>query len=235
VSTGKRKERFEALDKSMRKVRLVNQFHMTGRDVLLSRTKQFCSAVNKNGEGILDPSAHLTCYSARPKPSTNLQVITTNQFGEQQLRVQQQGTRLCVPSVLFVEPTATPTPNPTVTPTSITASTTSVVHDHYEMYKAKTASGTTKFESINVNLDDPSLDFDETVRVRKPDALGVPTDKNGEGISYPTAHLVCYAISAPRFRITDVEVVNQFGQFRLKVKRPTSLCVPSTKQVVTGN
>ena len=74
----------------------------------------------------------------------------------------------------------------------------------------------------------------ETVELTKPKWLGVPTDKNGEGIDNPTAHLTCYAVRAPRFPKTDVEVTNQFGQFRLTLKKPDMLCVPSSKQVVGG-
>jgi len=41
-------------------VTLSDQFQ--SRTVTLINPSQYCNAVDKNGEGINDPSAHLTCY-----------------------------------------------------------------------------------------------------------------------------------------------------------------------------
>jgi hypothetical protein len=77
------------------------------------------------------------------------------------------------------------------------------------------------------------------VELKKPVKLGVPTDKNDEGIFDPSAHLTCYSLRAPRFEKQDVEMVNQFGEsgatFRLTLKKPNMLCVPSDKQVISGD
>ena len=81
-----------------------------------------------------------------------------------------------------------------------------------------------------VSLEDKYLA--EMMELTKPVRLAVPTDKNGEGISNPTAHLTCYALRAPRFQKTAVEVINQFGQFRLTLKKPNMLCVPTYKMVI---
>ncbi len=75
--------------------------------------------------------------------------------------------------------------------------------------------------------------LDENVELTKPVGLGVPTDKNGEGIANPSAHLTCYAFRAPRFQKTGVEVINQFGQFRLTLKKPNMLCVPTYKVAIS--
>ena len=65
--------------------------------------------------------------------------------------------------------------------------------------------------------------------------LGVPTDTDNGGINNPAAHLTCYSVGATSFEDREVEVLNQFGRFRLSLKRPTMLCAPSTKQVVSGD
>ena len=107
--------------------------------------------------------------------------------------------------------------------------------DHFELYKARRTPGTPKFEKIEVRDEDDFMDQDEIVRLTRPVRLGVPTDKNEEGIINDTTHLTCYKVQAPRFVRRDVIVVNQFNNewSRLTVKRPYMLCVPSLKLVVS--
>ena len=83
-----------------------------------------------------------------------------------------------------------------------------------------------------VTVEDKYLD--EEVQLKKPVGLGVPTDKNGEGIANPSAHLTCYSVRAPRFQKAGVEVINQFGQFRLTLKKPNMLCVPTYKVAISA-
>jgi hypothetical protein len=200
-------------------VELSDQFQE--RKVEISKPEQFCNAVDKNGEGIIDPAAHLTCYKvSRPVSVVRPQVISTDQFGELELNVLRRRTQLCVPSPEIGEPSnLAGKPAPSL--------------DHFELYKARTKSRTPKFERREVDLADQFLE--ETVKLKKPERLGVPTNKNDEGINNPTAHLTCYSLRAPKFEKRDVEVLNQFGQFRLTVKKPNMLCVPSNKQVVTDD
>jgi hypothetical protein len=187
--------------------------------VEISRVEQFCNAVDKNGEGIINPAAHLTCYKVtRPVSVVKPRVISSDQFGELELSVKRRRTQLCVPSQEMGEP-------------SEMALSLAPSLDHFELYRARTASGTPRFERRDVELEDQFVD--ETVELKKPVQLGVPTDKNDEGITNPSAHLTCYSLRAPRFEKRDVEVENQFGQFRLTVRKPNMLCVPSAKQVVT--
>jgi hypothetical protein len=146
-------------------------------------------------------------------------VISTPDQLDEQLELdvrKRRKTQLCVPSQeIGQEP-----PSPSL--------------DHFELYKTKTTSGTPRFERILVDLADPSTNLDETVKLRKPVQFGVPTDKNSQGISNPLTHLTCYSVWAPRFKTQEVEVVNQFGgPFRLSVRKPDMLCVPSYKQVVS--
>ena len=68
-----------------------------------------------------------------------------------------------------------------------------------------------------------------------------PVDKNGEGISDATAHLVCYSIKdvakpkQPKFVARSVQADNQFGSLQLKATKSSSLCVPSEKNGVASN
>jgi hypothetical protein len=62
--------------------------------------------------------------------------------------------------------------------------------------------------------------------------LCAPTDKNGEGIQDPGAHLACYKmryVRQPRFQARSVTVANQFEQGTLEVVRRGRLCVPTIK------
>jgi hypothetical protein len=219
------------------------------RTVELPRIVQFCDAVDKNGEGIHDPAAHLTCYKVKPASKVTPQVESSNQFDEedeekqpvpQALDVKKGRTQLCVPSeaVAVADPTQPPSgsPTPTATPTLPPPL------EHFEIYKAKTTRGTPKFEKREVELWDPFLDpLDPdtnekkivTVKVTRPVQLGVPTDKNEEGITNDLTHLTCYSVQAPRFEWRDVFVSNQFDSwYRLRLRKPNMLCVPSYKLVV---
>ncbi|MDJ0945599.1 MAG: hypothetical protein QNJ30_19195 [Kiloniellales bacterium] len=72
----------------------------TARGVIVKRPKRFCNPVDKNGEGILDSSSHLTCYRIRvpgPEYDDELAVLASNQFGEQVLEVGDPKL-LCIPS-----------------------------------------------------------------------------------------------------------------------------------------
>jgi len=206
-------------------VSLSNQFQT--RTVKIFKVDQVCNAVTvtsttkfqRNGDPIviaaaMDPTAHLTCYKAKQKKSsTKLQVeMTTGDFGQAELNVLRRKTRLCVPSAEVRN--SPPTLN----------------LEHFELYKAKTTPGTPKFERQEISLQDQFLD--EIVKMKRPVGLGVPTDADSMGIIDSLAHLTCYSVKAPRFVRRDVVVQDQFGQSRLTVQRPTTLCVPSYKQVL---
>jgi hypothetical protein len=223
--------KFKSFERRDREVELVNQFEPSGRDVLLKKTAQFCSPVEVTYtipdtsppqiaiNPIINPAEYLTCYSGKPSPSSKHQAVSTNQFGPLALNVRKRKTQLCVPTVLVGQSTPTPTMSPA--PMAL---------DHFELFSVKTSSKTTKFEKTSVTLEDAFLD--ERMEMTKPVNLGVPTDKNDEGINNEDAHLTCYDLKAPRFPKTSVEVLNQFGKFRLTLKRPNMLCVPSYKILV---
>jgi hypothetical protein len=208
-------------------VQLWDQFQR--RTVDLGRIKQFCDAVSKNGEDIIDPSAHLTCYQVRrPKPDERHEVISIDQFsdfegdGPQQLTVHKRKTQLCVPSAAILETTPTPTGGGGSIATL----------DHFELYQAKTTNGTPRFDRREVSVNDPFMGINETMELKKPVALGVPTNKNGEGIFNSVTHLTCYSVRAPRFQKLHVDGNTQFGDFRVRARKPNMLCVPSFKEVL---
>jgi hypothetical protein len=205
---------------------------------------------------IKNPAAHLTCYKMkRPKRKTKIQVISTpDQLDQLELDVRKRKRgQLCVPSQLVQRldppPTATPTVSPTATATAIQTPPTATpsatpsatptaapipILNYFELYKFKRTKGTPKFEPELVELDDRFLNETTTMRLKKPKRLGVPTSKDGEGITNPLTHLTCYSVGTSRVKIQEVMVTNQFREDqRLSVRHPYMLCVPSYKQVVT--
>ena len=108
-----------------REVTLVDQFENKRERV--TGCFRFCTPVDKNGEGIPDPAAHLTCYrltdvSGQP-PSPRRDVTVHNQFGDAGLRVRSIA-QLCAPSLEIPIPTTTTSSTTTSTSTSSTSSTT---------------------------------------------------------------------------------------------------------------
>lgn len=108
--------------------------------------------------------------------------------------------------------------------------------DHFQCYSAKREHEDDKIVGPDVTLQDQ---FGTTVKtVKKPKLLCAPVSKNGEGITNPDNHLVCYQIKkssrAPgdKFEPLDVQVDNQFGKQILTVKKSKLLCVPSAKTVL---
>ncbi len=66
-------------------------------DMRVQGLVSFCNPVDKNGEGINDPTAHLACYRIRGELGFSPRdVLVENQFGAQSVTVQPQ--TLCVPS-----------------------------------------------------------------------------------------------------------------------------------------
>jgi hypothetical protein len=211
-------------------VPLWDQFQQ--RTVELSKVEQFCDAVDKNNELIIDSTAHLTCYKVKkPVSSIKQQVTSTDQFGDLGLSVKRGRTQLCVPStaVAVVDPTPTPvgSPTPTATPEP------GPPLEQFELYKVKKARGASRFERREVDLVDPFLGLDETVKLTRTMRLGAPTAEFYKDLVNPLTHLTCYKVQAPRFVHRDVFVSNRFDTwYKLTVKRPNMLCVPSFKQVV---
>jgi cysteine-rich repeat protein len=77
----------------------------------VKRPRWLCNPVDKNGEGLVDPEAHLMCYTVRAKPSFadfTGPIWFANQFRSGIIEARRpEGTKvteLCVPSVKRVQP-----------------------------------------------------------------------------------------------------------------------------------
>jgi len=182
------------------------------------RVSQFCNAVDKNGEGITDPAAHLTCFENRQRSAVRPQVVTTDQFGGLALDVSRQRTQICLPTQLkWIEDTETNEPAPLL--------------DTYELYRVKETRGSDRFEKREVSVED--IFVDGTVPLKQTKYLGLPTDRSGSGVRNPFHHLNCYSLKPPKFKKVNVQVKNAFGEYDLTLQRPTVLCTPSQKEIVS--
>jgi hypothetical protein len=200
---------------------LTDQFE--SKSTLIRKPVNLCNPVDKNNEGIYDPTAHLTCYkikdaSGQPKfAGVNVQV--TNQFGTLRLRARK--------AALFCDPSEK---NGVYSTLKL---------NHFKCYKVRDLKQP-KFQPLNVTLSDQ---FEGTTTlVKKPAFLCNPV-QYGNFFRDPRNHLTCYKIKdVASFAGTNVQVVGSadggplFGPdpLQLKVKKGTSglLCVPSTKTVL---
>ncbi len=105
--------------KALKKIPIpvTDQFH--ARSVYLKKPSKLCLPVDKNGEGIKNPEAHLLCYKVKAQPRTSWSgVQVNNQFGElngdASLTLKKEA-ELCVPSVKVVPTTSTTTTSTTTT------------------------------------------------------------------------------------------------------------------------
>src|SRR5262249_2206771 len=121
-----------------------------------------------------------------------------------------------VPICRVATPTHTPTntPTPTNSPSPTATFTPSFVIDHYKCYDAQTKKGTT-FIKQNVPLADEFRTV--STKAERPDSLCNPVNKNGGGITDPTAHLECYKLTDKPFTTRFVTIQNQFGNLTLEV------------------
>ena len=201
---------------------LVDQF---GASTVAVKKPQFlCAPTNKLGE---DPTApfhaeHLKGYQIKPASKRVLptRLAVTDQFHPNGLTIDAtKESHLLVPTVKSLS--ATP------------ALPASFVVGHFQCYKAKVSKGTPKFVPVaDISLEDQFGTM--RVDVKKPRYLCNPVNKNGEGITDPVSHLMCYQIKQakgdPKFgKRSGVFVNDQFGAARLDVKIPAELCVPATK------
>jgi len=171
---------------------------------------RLCAPADKNGEGIVDPTEHLTGYITKAKFTKRLNQTVVDQFGTLHLDV--------VRPELFMVPSAkngvplTPPPG-----------------DHFTCYKVKRSRGTSKFVPTTVNVVDQFESVTETLL--KPFRLCAPANKNNEDPTAPAhpVHLLCYkSKSTAGFGTLDVTVSNQFGPDQLTLIHRRELCVPSS-------
>ena len=154
------------------------------------------------------------CYATRDTDPRFVQrsVLVTNQFGQRRLTMLRPN-RLCVPSLK--RKTAGPiasTPNP------------ARLLDHFRCHDVR-AQPVTRTVNLRDQFRTAKVKLLAVIR------LCIPVRKNNELVRRPEAHLVCYTMrdfrGTPGFRPLTVRVRNQFGRAALRVRRPTTLCLPS--------
>jgi hypothetical protein len=181
-------------------------------------TRQLCNPVSKNNGKVINPRAHLVCYETPDVGTVPFQpreVRVSNQFGIRQLSVVRPVT-LCVPSLKRKGAGAAPTgPNP------------ELVLDHFRCYdvKPQTTPRTVKL------ADQFNTTKTQVVQVVR---LCNPVRKNNTPVKRAQAHLVCYSIKESTFQPLAVTVRNQFGVAGMRVRKPSMLCLPSLKKLVTA-
>jgi hypothetical protein len=175
--------------------------------------------------GLVNPDAHLVCYSGDFSPFEPRVVVVSNQFGTDALQVLAP-SRLCLPSSKAAEPPFGPLPDPPP------LGDIEQRLDHFMCY------------SVNGALVPPPVELQDQfvtsqVALSPAEALCNPVEKDRAGfpvteIRRPFAHLVCYGFfnetvgSAP-----NVATRNQFGTvqfFSILTGGVGQLCVPSLKE-----
>jgi hypothetical protein len=193
-------------------VTLADQFGLRNTTVL--KPDSICNPVDKNGEGIKDPTAHLACYRIRDVagqiPSGRQRVASSDQFGAKSLGLLGART-VCVPSTQDGVP-----------------STLSI--DHFKCYKASKAAP--RFTKRSVTLADTFES--KTTTVVKPQAFCDAVDQAGAGTRDASARLVCYKIrdaaGQTKFAPRDATVANELGTQTLSAFKAAMLCVPAAQQ-----
>jgi len=110
--------------------------------------------------------------------------------------------------------------------------------DHFLFYDMKLSKGAAKLPKFGpVRLEDQFGVL--MVDVSKGKRLGLPADKNGEGIHDEITHLFEYPVKLskdePKFQpLADVQIDNQCGSFTVTVKKPRSLLLPTGKSLDPG-
>jgi hypothetical protein len=87
-------------------VSATDQFTNTARQFRLKKPRHFCTAVDKNGEGVDNPLIHILCYSAKgraPKHQKQIGVFVNNQFGPLRVNTIKEH-ELCIPSSKSLSP-----------------------------------------------------------------------------------------------------------------------------------
>jgi hypothetical protein len=115
-----------------------------------------------------------------------------------------------------------------VTTTSSTTTTTLPLPDHFQCYELKRGT----FVNVPRTVQDQFGTLNVTLRY--PGKLCAPANKNGEGITDETDHLVAFREKASaRFNpVRNQTITDQFGTVVVDVLRPESLLVPTSKDGV---
>jgi hypothetical protein len=189
----------------------VNVVDLFGADVVQLRRPRFLfGPVNKNGSGLPDPAAHLSCYTIKGNDTPPSSVQVTNQLGTQQLRVLRKASLLCNPAEKGGVPLAQPI-------------------DHQMCYRVRPEGPNPPQASVMIEVDNATF----TAVAARPTLLCNPVDKNGSGVLDPTCHLVCYKLrTRVHVRGADATIQDQFMSSLVHYQGGKTLCIPSSSQVV---
>ena len=187
---------------------LEDQFGIQTTD--LGPTRFFLVPADKNGEGIIDPDSHLTCYQIANGPGGPAKVTATHQFGTDSLDLGAARVA-CIPSEKFP-------------PAQISI-------DHYVCYDAvgdplgASATFVDQFYGFTHQITTPFL-------FCAPARKTVPPNPGPEApILDPLSHLACYVIEPPGQPVGIVPIRNQFGGDEIDVQQRLAVCLPAQKEV----
>jgi hypothetical protein len=212
-------------------VSLSDQFGDTTAEAVVPH--QFCTPVDKNGEGIEDPNEHLMCYKladlpGEARPREDLLVRLFDQFfprgepGGEDLTARTPGQTLCLPAA---KQAVDGEPLPEVPSLSeIEAGL-----DHYQCYEALGGVPPTSAPVVLADQFDPT---GSGFAVAPAEELCNPVDKNG-GDTTPDdeSHLKCYDIAGQQDLFPlEVTSQDQFGTLELRLGEAVRLCEAAEKE-----
>jgi hypothetical protein len=200
-------------------VSLEDQFRTT--EARLLSPYEICNPADKNDEGIANPDAHLMCYKFLDRSRTSsVPVRVTDQFGTEDLRTSSANV-LCVPALKNCDPQKE------------TCSIGALEEElnHFQCYGAlPLLKDQTLLTPDPVQLVDQFTDGLATFPTSPRRHLCTPTAKNGGSIPNEAEHLKCYSIrDEVPFRGTDINVIDQFGTWELRVGQARELCESAEK------
>ena len=161
----------------------------------------FCNAVDNNGEGISDKTAHLTGYELDDDDEdfNSLEVTVTNEFGEEQVLVLDEPELLLVPSG------------------------NNGLAAHFKCYEVDDGDDVDVLVSLQDQFGFEPVDF----LVEEPELYCHAVDTNGEVIMDDTPHLTCYEIEAEDDDRGVPGIIQLPDNQVLELEEAELLCVPS--------
>jgi hypothetical protein len=200
-------------------VGLEDQFRTT--EARLLSPYEICNPADKNGEGIANPDGHLMCYKFLDRSrASSVPVRVTDQFGTEDLRTSSANV-LCVPALKNCDPQTE----------SCSIGALEEELNHFQCYGAlPLLKDQTLLTPDPVQLVDQFTDGLATFPTSPRRHLCTPTAKNGGSIPNEAQHLKCYNIrDEVPFRGTDINVIDQFGTWELRVGQARELCESAEK------